>query len=188
MALGYFSTCSLSAEKNSADLKTKQLLLEAKDKAQNLTEEAAKKAQQVLDNAKQEEKTLLFRRANWKRILQREESLEKQRLGMKKSNAEINESIEKLKKKEEIEDIERQRMVEFAKSRRYDRRRGQGRPYQSDGKKYEDILGRIKNWNLWAGTSLKKRARNTGYGHSKAGFFHRFGSYHHHRPHTFGRP
>ena len=40
----FFPYAALSAEKNSADVKTKQLLLEAKDKAQSVTEEAVKKS------------------------------------------------------------------------------------------------------------------------------------------------
>ena len=48
--------------------------------------------------------------------MQREESLEKQRLGIEKSNAEIYDSIEKLKKKkEEIEGIEQKKLVELQK-------------------------------------------------------------------------
>ena len=95
-----FPHAALSAEKNSADIKTRQLLLEAKDKAQSTTEEAAKKAQQILDSAKQEEKNSLIQtRKLEERILQREESLEKQRLNIDKSNADIKDSIEKLKRK-----------------------------------------------------------------------------------------
>src|SRR3972149_4164009 len=116
LAIGYFFHMLLSLQKkNSADIKTKQLLLEAKDKAQAVTEEAAKKAQAILDSAKQEEKNSLIQtRKIEERILQREESLEKQRIGIEKSNTEIYESIEKLKKKkEEIEGIEQQKLADF---------------------------------------------------------------------------
>ena len=100
LAIGYFFHMLLSLQKkNSADLKTKQLLLEAKDKAQSVTEEAAKKAQAILDSAKQEEKNSLIQtRKIEERILQREESLEKQRLSVDQANAEIRDGIEKLKK------------------------------------------------------------------------------------------
>ena len=186
-----FPHAALSAEKNSAELKTKQLLLEAKDKAQVTTEEAVKKAQQILDSAKQEEKNSLIQtRKLEERILQREESLEKQRLGIEKSNAEIHESIEKLKKKkEEIEGIEKQRMVDLQKVASMTEEEAKTDLLKATEKNTKKIFSaESKNWNLWDGTSLKKSPRNTGHGHSKAGLFHRFGSDHHHRSHSLGRP
>ena len=143
----FFPYAALSAEKNSADLKTKQLLLEAKDKAQSTTEEAVKKAQQILDSAKQEEKNSLVQtRKLEERILQREESLEKQRLGIEKSNAEIYDSIEKLKKKkEEIEGIEQKKLVELQKVASMTEEEAKADLLKATEKKYEeDILGRIK--------------------------------------------
>ena len=164
LAVGYFFHMLLSLQKkNSADLKTKQLLLEAKDKAQSVTEEAAKKAQAILDSAKQEEKNSLIQtRKLEERILQREESLEKQRLGIDKSNAEINESIEKLKKKkEEIEGVERQKMAELQKVAAMTEEEAKTDLLKATEKKYEeDILGRIKKLESLGRDEFEKRARD----------------------------
>jgi len=164
LAVGYFFHMLLSLQKkNSADLKTKQLLLEAKDKAQSVTEEAAKKAQAILDSAKQEEKNSLIQtRKLEERILQREESLEKQRLGIEKSNTEIQDSIEKLKKKkEEIEGIERQKMADLQKVASMTEEEAKTDLIKATEKKYEeDILGRIKKLESLGRDEFEKRARD----------------------------
>ena len=164
LAIGYFFHMLLSLQKkNSADLKTKQILLEAKDKAQATAEEAAKKAQAILDSAKQEEKNSLTQtRKLEERILQREESLEKQRLGIDKSNAEINENIEKLKKKkEEIEGIERQRLAELQKVASMTEEEAKTDLLKATEKKYEeDLLGRIKKLESLGRDEFEKRARD----------------------------
>lgn len=164
LAIGYFFHMLLSLQKkNSADLKTKQLLLEAKDKAQATTEEAVKKAQQILDNAKQEEKNSLIQtRKLEERILQREESLEKQRLGIDKANVEIKDSIEKLKKKkEEIEGIEKQRLADLQKIASMTEEEAKSDLLKATEKKYEeDILGRIKKLESLGRDEFEKRARD----------------------------
>ncbi len=164
LAIGYFFHMLLSLQKkNSADLKTKQLLLEAKDKAQSVTEEAAKKAQAILDSAKQEEKNSLIQmRKLEERILQREESLEKQRLGIDKNNADIKDSIEKLKKKkEEIEGIERQKTAELQKVASMTEEEAKTDLIKATEKKYEeDILGRIKKLESLGRDEFEKRARD----------------------------
>ena len=164
LAVGYFFHMLLSLQKkNSADLKTKQLLLEAKDKAQSVTEEAAKKAQAILDSAKQEEKNSLIQtRKMEERILQREESMEKQRLGIEKSNTEIQDSIEKLKKKkEEIEGIERQKMADLQKVASMTEEEAKTDLIKATEKKYEeDILGRIKKLESLGRDEFEKRARD----------------------------
>jgi len=160
LAIGYFFHMLLSLQKkNSADLKTKQILLEAKDKAQAITEEAAKKAQAILDSAKQEEKNSLIQtRKIEERILQREESLEKQRIGIEKSNTEIYESIEKLKKKkEEIEGIEQQKLADLQKVASMTEEEAKSDLMKATEKKYEeDILGRIKKLESFGRDEFEK--------------------------------
>lgn len=164
LAIGYFFHMLLSLQKkNSADLKTKQLLLEAKDKAQATTEEAVKKAQQILDGAKQEEKNSLIQtRRMEERILQREESLEKQRLGIEKANIEIKDSVEKLrKKKEEIDDLERQRMADLQKVASMSEEEAKANLLKATEKRYEeDILGRIKKLESLGRDEFEKKARD----------------------------
>jgi len=121
------------------------------------------KAQTILDSAKQEEKNSLTQtRKLEERILQREESLEKQRLGIDKSNAEINENIEKLKKKkEEIEGIERQRLAELQKVASMTEEEAKTDLLKATEKKYEeDLLGRIKKLESLGRDEFEKRARD----------------------------
>ncbi len=164
LAIGYFFHMLLSLQKkNSADFKTKQLLLEAKDRAQTTTEEAVRKAQQILDNAKQEEKNSLVQtRKLEERILQREESLEKQRLGIDKANAEIKDSVEKLKKKkEEIENIEKQKLADLQKTASMTEEEAKTELLKMTEKKHEeDILGRIKKLEAAGQDEFEKRARD----------------------------
>lgn len=164
LAIGYFFHMLLSLQKkNSADLKIKQLLLEAKDKAQIVTEEAAKKAQAVLDSAKQEEKNSLTQtRKLEERILQREENLEKQRLDIDKASIEIKDNIEKLKKKkEEIENIEKQKMADLQKVASMTEEEAKADLLKTTERKYEeDILGRIKKLEALGRDEFEKRARD----------------------------
>ena len=136
--------------------------MEAKDKAQSITEEAIKKSQHVLDSAKQEEKTSLAQiRKLEERILQKEESLEKQRLGIEKSNEEIHENIEKLKKKkEEIEGIEKQKLVELQKITSMTEEEAKTSLLSATEKKYEeDIMSRIKKLEATGRDEFEKRAK-----------------------------
>src|SRR3989339_898075 len=96
------------------------------------------------------------------RILQREESLEKQRLGIEKSNAEIHESIEKLKKKkEEIEGIEQQKLADLQKVASMTEEEAKSSLMKATEKKYEeDILGRIKKLESLGRDEFEKRARD----------------------------
>lgn len=163
LAIGYFFHVLLALQKkSSAELKTKQLLLEAKDKAQNTLEEATKKAQQVLDNAKNEEKTALFQvRKLEERVLQREESLEKQRISIEKNNAEIQNKIEQLKKKkEEIENLESQKMAELQKVSSLTAEEAKTELMKSVEKRHEeDLLSRIKKLEASGRDEFEKRAR-----------------------------
>lgn len=163
LAMGYFFHLLLSLQKkNSAEIKVKQLILEAKDKAQASIEEATKKSQQILDMAKQEEKTSLTQiRKLEERILQKEESLEKQRLGIDKSNAEIHENIEKLKKKkEEIEGIEKQKLTELQRITSMTEEEAKASLLVATEKKYEeDILSRIKKLEAIGRDEFEKKAK-----------------------------
>lgn len=163
LAIGYFFHLLLALQKKgSVELRIKQLLLEAKDKAQNTTEDAAKKAQEVLDNAKKEEKLALLQvRKMEERILQREESLEKQRETIDKASLDIQEKIERLKKKkEEIEALEKQRLLELQRVAALTEEEAKGELLKAvEGKFEEDLLGRIKKLETMGRDEYEKRAR-----------------------------
>lgn len=163
LAIGYFfHVLIVLQKKGSAELKIKQLLFEAKDKAQKTTEEAAKKAQLILDGAKNEEKATLFQvRKLEERVLQREESIEKQRINLEKAGLELKEKTEKLKgKKEEIDSMEEQKQLELQRVALLSEEEAKNELLRMTEKKYEgDILSRINKIEATGREELEKRAK-----------------------------
>lgn len=163
LAIGYFFHVLITLQrKSSIELKIKQLLLEAKDKAQKALEEATKKAQHILDNAKNEEKAALFQvRKLEERVLQKEESVEKQRTGVEKASLEIKEKAEQLKKKkEEVEAMEEQKRLELQRATSLSQEDAKDELFKIIEKKYqEDILSRINKIEATGKEGLEKRAR-----------------------------
>lgn len=164
LAIGYFFHILITLQKKSStEVKTKQLLLEAKDRVHVALEEANKKAQQILDNAKHEEKnSLLQARRLEERILQREEGLEKQRLGIEKSNEEIREKIERLnKKKDELDNLEKQRMVDLQKVALLTEEDARIEIISAIEKKHEEnLLMRIKKLEAAGRDEFEKKAKD----------------------------
>ena len=116
--IGYFlHKLILLQEKSSIEIKTKQLLLDAKAKAQAAIEEATKKAEELLNAAKQEEKIVMLQiRKLEEKLLHKEELLEKQKTEIEKTKEDLEEKLEKVrKKKEEMEMLEAQKKKELEK-------------------------------------------------------------------------
>jgi ribonuclease Y len=164
IVIGYFlHKLIILQEKSSVEIKSKQLLLDAKTKAQNAIEEATKKAEKILENAKQEEKTVMFQvRKLEERILQKEEQVEKQKSLVEKDKLDIQEKIEKLKKKrEELEDIERQKMAELERLASLSEEEAKNKLFQIIEKRHEeDILEKIKKLEAISKDEFDKKARD----------------------------
>lgn len=163
LAIGYFFHVLITLQrKSSVELKVKQLLLEAKDKAQKALEEATHKAQRILDNAKSEEKaTLLQVRKLEERILQREESIEKQRISVEKTSLELKEKAEQLKKqKEDVNTLEEKKLLELQRVTSLSQEDAKSELFKLVEDKYEkDLLGRINKIEATGKEELEKRAR-----------------------------
>ena len=88
VGIGYFLRRLITlGQKESAELKIKQLLLDAKTKTQAVIEEANKKAASILEEAKREEKTALQQvRKLEEKLLTKEELLEKRRFDIEKES------------------------------------------------------------------------------------------------------
>ena len=150
-------------EKSSVEIKTQQLLLDAKTKAQNAVEEATKKAEKVLADAKQEEKTVMFQvRKLEERILQKEEQVEKQKSGLEKDKIEIEEKIEKLKKKkEEIGAIEEQKRLELERLSSFSEEEAKNELFRIIEKKHEeDFFKRIQKLEAVGRDEIEKKAKD----------------------------
>ncbi|HBB56733.1 TPA: ribonuclease Y [Patescibacteria group bacterium] len=164
LAIGYFFHVLITLQKKSSiDLKIKQLLLEAKDKAHETIEEANHKAQSILDNAKNEEKTTIAQvRKLEERVIQKEENLEKQRVSLDKESSDIREKIEKLKeKKEEILAMEEKKRTELQKVASLSEEEAKQELLSSIEKKYEqDLLARMNKLETLGRDEFEKKARD----------------------------
>ncbi len=162
--IGYFlHKLLLLQEKSSIEIKTKQLLLDAKTKAQAALEEAAKKAETLLENVKQEEKTAMLQiRKLEEKLLQKEEGIEKQRVGVEKEKQDLQEKLERIKKKkEELDVIEEQRKKELEKISSLSEEDAKKELFSLVEKENEeDIFNRIQKLEASGKDEFEKRARD----------------------------
>lgn len=163
LVVGYFFHKLITLQKkSSAELKIKQLLLDAKAKAQGAIEEASKKSEKILENAKHEEKAALAQiRKIEEKVLQKEENVEKKRAVVEKETQEIREKIASLKaKKEQIDALEEQRMAEISQVASMSQEEAKGELLKIIEKKHEqDILERIHKLEAINRDEIEKRAR-----------------------------
>jgi len=163
IAVGYLlHKLVILQKKGSVEIKTQQLLLDAKTKTQNAIEEATKKAEKILADAKQEEKTVMFQiRKLEERVLQKEEQVERQKSDLEKNKLEINEKIEKLKKKkEEIDSLEEQKLLELEKLASLSEEEAKNELFGIIEKKYEnDFFKRIQKMEAVSRDELEQKAR-----------------------------
>lgn len=163
MVIGYFlHKLIILQQKGSIEIKSKQLLLDAKSKAQAAIEEATKKSEKILEDTKQEEKTVMFQvRKLEERIIQKEEHLEKQRIAVEKEKTDIQDKIERLKKKkEELESLDEKKRAELERVASLSTEEAKNELLKVVEKNYEeDILGRIQKLETLANDEFEKRAR-----------------------------
>ncbi|PIQ69303.1 MAG: ribonuclease Y [Candidatus Tagabacteria bacterium CG_4_9_14_0_2_um_filter_41_11] len=164
IGVGYFLRHLITlGKKESAELKIKQLLLDAKTKTQTAIEEANKKAALILEDAKREEKTALSQvRKLEERLLTKEELLDKRRLDIEKENRDIQEKIAKVKQiRQEVENLEAQKRAELVKIAGLSEEEAKNELFKDIEKKYEnDILLRLQKLENTAHEEYEKKARN----------------------------
>jgi len=164
IGLGYFLRHLIAlGQKQSAELRVKQLLLDTKTKTQTAVEEANKKAASILEEAKREEKAALQQvRKLEEKLLTKEELLEKRRLDIEKENHDIAEKIAKIKKiREEVEAIEAQKRQELVKISGLSEEEAKNELFEDIERKYEnDILLRLQKLENSAHEEYEKKARD----------------------------
>ena len=162
--VGYFLHTLLTLQKrHSIDIRVKQLLLEAKDKAQNLLEESSKKAEQTIETARAEEKVFMTQiRKTEERLLQKEEAVEKRREYIEKEEIKIQENIEKLKqRKGEIENMEAQKKEELEKIASLSTEEAKREIITEVEKKYsDDIMVSVRKLETVRKEELEKKAQD----------------------------
>jgi ribonuclease Y len=164
IGVGYFLRHLITlGQKSSAELKIKQLLLDAKAKTQAAIEEANKKAASILEEAKREEKTSLQQvRKLEERLLTKEELLEKRRFDLEKESRDIQEKVAKIKKiRQEVEDLEAQKRQELSKIAKLTEEEAKNELFKDIEKKYEnDILLRLQKLEASAHEEYERKARD----------------------------
>ncbi len=162
--VGYFLHILLTLQKrHSIDIKIKQLLLEAKDKAQNLVEESTRKAEQLIEKARAEEKVFMTQiRKTEERLLQKEETVEKRREYLEKEAEKIQENIEKLKqKKTEIESLETKKKEELEKIASLTTEEAKREMISDIEKKYsDDLMSSVRKLETMRKEELEKKAQD----------------------------
>jgi len=164
IGIGYFLRHLVTlGQKGSAELKIKQLLLDAKAKSQAAIEEANKKAASILEEAKREEKAALSQvRKLEEKLLTKEELLEKRRLDLEKESRDIQEKIEKIKKiRQDVENLEAQKRQELCKIAKLTEEEAKNELFKDIEKKYEnDLLLRLQKLETSAREEYEKKARD----------------------------
>ncbi|MFA4890193.1 MAG: ribonuclease Y [Candidatus Paceibacterota bacterium] len=162
--IGYFFHQLVSLkQKSSAEFKIKQLLLDAKDKAQKAIEEATQKAESILEEAKKEEKTALVQvRKLEERALQKEENVEKRREEVEKEAQNLQEKIVFLKnKKEELEALEAKKMTELEEISSLSEEQAKNELIEMTEKKYEqDLMMRIQKMEMTGREEFERKAKD----------------------------
>ncbi len=164
LGAGYFLRQIITlGQKESAELKIKQLLLDAKAKTQIAIEEANKKATLILQDAKAEEKAALSQvRKLEERLLTKDELLDKRCFDIEKENHDIQEKIAKVKQiRQEVEDLEAQKRTELVKIAGLSEEDAKNELFKDIEKKYEnDLLLRLQKLENTAHEEYEKKARN----------------------------
>ncbi len=162
--IGYFFHQLVALKrKSSAELKIKQLLLDAKTKAQAALEEAAKKAETILEEAKREEKTAFLQvRKLEEKVLQKEEILDKKKSDLEKEAEEIKRKVDLLKaKKEQLDMIEEEKKKELEKVASLTEAEAKSELFGLLEKRYEqDILGRIQKLEMVGREEIERRGKD----------------------------
>ena len=150
--------------RNSIELKIKQLLVDARAEAQKTLEAAKQKAETVLEEVKREEKDRLTTlRKLEERTAQKEESLERRRLGLDSETRSLEKKTSDLKTRyESLEAIEIQKRKELEKLAGLPEEEAKALLIQSVEKKYEaDLLTLIQKMETFGQEQFEQRARET---------------------------
>lgn len=162
-AIGYIIRHLLSQQqKNSAELKIKEALLEAKSRAQKTLEDAKRKAEILLNEVRKEEKErdLQIRKAE-DRVSKKEELLERQKIEGENQAKLIKAEIEEIRRKKAIIDkAEEEKKKELEKISSLTQEEAKNELISSIEKQYEkDILERMQKLEMFGKEKLEKKGQ-----------------------------
>src|SRR3989338_3054581 len=161
---GYFLRQFIAQQRKDAlELKSKQILLDAKESVQKILDEAKARAEKVLEGAKNEQKEReRDLRKMEERIAHKDEALEKRSQDLDKEEDDIKAKIEKLRAmKENFEKIDAEKRAELEKVAHLSEEDAKNQLVQAVEKKHEsDILARIQKMERFGMEELERKARD----------------------------
>jgi len=161
--LGYFLRHLIVLQrKSSIELKIKQLLIDAKAKAQSTLEEASKKSEILIEKAKEEERSTISQaRKLEERIAHKEELLEKRRVETEKDSKKIENKTEEIKRiQEQLKFLDEKKRKELEKVANLSEKEAREELFEEIEKKYEkDILLRINKMETRGSEEIERKAR-----------------------------
>ncbi|MFC1756865.1 ribonuclease Y [Patescibacteria group bacterium] len=161
--LGYFLRHLIVLQrKSSIELRIKQLLIDAKAKAQTALEQASKKSEEIIESAKKEERATTSQiRKLEERIAKKEELLEKRSLDADKDVQKIKSKTEELKKiQENLKLLDQQKRTELEQIAKLSEEKAKEELLAEVEKKYQkDILLKIQKLETTGNDRFESRAQ-----------------------------
>ena len=161
--LGYFLRHLIVLQrKSSIELRIKQLLVDAKEKAQSTLEESSKKAESIIEKAKEEERSAVSQiRKQEERFVRKEELLEKKHAEAEKEIKKIENKANEIKKiQEQLKFLDEKKKEELQKVAKLSEIEAREELFKEIEKKYdEDILIKIKKIETTGQEKIEQRAQ-----------------------------
>jgi ribonuclease Y len=161
--LGYFLRHLIVLQrKGSVELKIKQLLIDAKAKAQSAIEEAGKKANEIIEKAKQEEREAASQlRKTEERLIRKEEILEQRRSEIDQESRNLKKKATEIKKlQEQLKMLDLQKKKALEKAAKLSEKQARSELLQEIEKKYEqDLLLKLQKLETSGREKIDKKAQ-----------------------------
>ena len=163
IVLGYFLRHLIVLQrKSSIELKIKQLLVDAKAKAQVALEDASKKSESILEKAKEEERSVTKQiRKLEERISHKEELLEKRRVDIENDVEKIKNKAEEIRRvHDQLKLLDKQKRIELENITKLTEAQARKELFKEIEKKYEeDILAKIRKLEMTGKEEMQRRAQ-----------------------------
>lgn len=161
---GYFLRQFVAQQRKDAlELKSKQILLDAKESAQKTLDDAKSRAEKVLEQVKEEQKEReRDLRKIEERIAHKDETLERRSQELDKEANVLKEKVEKLRAmKENFEKIDAEKRLALEKVAGLSSEDAKAKLIEEVEKKYEsDILARVQKMERFGIEELERKARD----------------------------
>ncbi len=163
-AVGYILRQIIAQQrKDTLELRTKQILLDAKESAQKTLDDAKSRADKILEEAKDEEKEReRDLRKQEERLAHKDELIEKREAELAKETEDLKSKFEKIKTmRESIEKLEIQKQEELSHIAKLSEEEAKAKLIEAIEKKSEtDLLARVQKLERFGMEELTRKARD----------------------------